>query len=142
MKKESQTLAQSTMDFIEARPRNYGPMWRASSTAKLTGPCGDTVEMWVRIKKEVVVKATFVSDGCVPSQRCCSAAARLIEGRRLDVAKEITPEQVLAAAAPIPEDHAHCALLAVNTIKKVFENFQPSGKKRRLRRKPRGIIGL
>ena len=111
------------MAAIEARPKNLGPMKDANGQAKIKGPCGDTVEMWLRIDGGKIRKATFMSDGCGYSQYCCSMATKLAEGMRTEEAAELTQAQVLAAAGTLPEDHRHCALLAANTIKAAVADF-------------------
>ena len=37
------------------RPRNYGPVFPCDGHARITGPCGDTMEFW---EQEGEVKAT------------------------------------------------------------------------------------
>lgn len=110
------------MAAIEARPKNFGPMRNASTHAKITGPCGDTVEVWLDIGNNIIQKAMFISDGCGFSVHCCSTAIRLSEGLRLDEIDALTQAEVLDTNGPVPEDHRHCALLAVNTIKQAIKN--------------------
>ena len=109
---------------IEAHPKNLGPMRDASAHGKITGPCGDTVEMWLRIDSGRIRKASFISDGCGYSVHCSSIAAKLTEGMRPEEAEQLTQTQVLEEAGPVPEDHRHCALLAANTIREAIENFR------------------
>lgn len=109
---------------IEARPKNFGPMKDASAHAKIKGPCGDTVEVWLRIDGGRIRKASFLSDGCAHSVACCSTAVRMAEGMRQEEAAEISQESILAAVGPVPVDHQHCALLAANTIKAALADFQ------------------
>lgn len=111
------------MRLIDARPSNFGPMCDASAQAKITGPCGDTVEVWLRIDGNKIRKGTFMSDGCGYSCHCCSVAVKLAEGMYPEEAAALTQEHVLETAGPIPEDHQHCALLAVNTIRKAIETY-------------------
>ncbi|MCK5675983.1 MAG: iron-sulfur cluster assembly scaffold protein [Verrucomicrobia bacterium] len=63
---------------IEARPKNFGPMRDASAHGKITGPCGDTVEVWLRIDGGRIRKASFMSDGCGHSVHCALLAANTI----------------------------------------------------------------
>lgn len=111
------------MAAIDARPKNLGPMRGASAHAKIKGPCGDTVEVWLDIGSNTIQRATFMSDGCAYSVHCCSVAAKLSEGMQLEAAAKLTQEQVLAATGPVPENHRHCALLAANTIKKAIAAY-------------------
>jgi len=109
---------------IEARPKNFGSMRDASAHGKITGPCGDTVEMWLRIDGGRIRKASFMSDGCGYSVHCSSIAAKLAEGLRPEEAEKLTQAQVLEATGSIPDDHRHCALLAANTIREAIDNFR------------------
>lgn len=111
------------MAKIDVRPENFGQMRDASTHASITGPCGDTVEVWLRIDGGKIRKGSFMSDGCGHSQYCCSVAVKLAEGMRPDEAAAMTQAQVLEAVGPIPEDHRHCALLAANTIRQAIEKF-------------------
>ena len=55
-------------------PRNLGDMKDADAFGRITGPCGDTMEIWLKVSGGVVVAASFATDGC--------AATTLLEGRR------------------------------------------------------------
>lgn len=125
------------MIAIEARPKNFGSMRNASTHAKVTGPCGDTVEVWLVIGNNIIQQAAFISDGCGFSVQCCSTAIRLSEGLRLDEIDALTQAEVLDATGPVPEDHRHCALLAVNTIKQAIQNYYSEPAKIRLRKRIR-----
>jgi len=98
-------------------PANFGPLRGANANARITGPCGDTMEFWVLVEDGRVKRATFTTDGCDPSIRCGSAAASLAEGKTLKEAQTITQADVLAAAGDIPKESRHCGLLAANTLK-------------------------
>lgn len=123
------------MEKIDARPENFGAMKDASTHAKITGPCGDTVEVWLRIDGGKIRKASFMSDGCAHSAACCGTAAKLTEGMSPKEAAEISQEKILAAVGPVPEDHRHCALLAANTIHKAVADYSANPAKRSLKQK-------
>jgi nitrogen fixation NifU-like protein len=97
-------------------PANFGPLRGANANARITGPCGDTMEFWLQIKDGRVERATFTTDGCDHSMRCGSAAAALANGKTLVEAAGISQADVLAAA-DIPDQSEHCGLLAANTLK-------------------------
>lgn len=124
-----QTRAQVVMDAFESRPKNFRPMRDASTHAKITGPCGDTVDVWLRIDAGKIRKGSFMSDGCGYSVHCCSTAVQLAVGMRPEDAAQMTQEQVLEAAGPIPADHRHCALLAANAIREAINHFHSLSEK-------------
>ena len=128
------------MEAIEARPDNFGPMRDASTHAKIKGPCGDTVEVWLRIDGGKIRKASFMSDGCAHSAMCCGTAVRMTEGMPPEEAEEISQEEILNAVGPVPEDHRHCALLAANTIKKALAGYHEKPAKQSLKQKLKQIF--
>lgn len=128
------------MEAIEARPKNFGPMKAASAHARITGPCGDTVEIWLQISGGRIRKGSFMSDGCAYSVYCCSTAVKLAEGMLTEQAAQLTQAQVLEATGPVPDDHRHCALLAANTIQKAIANFYETPAKQPFWQKLRGLF--
>jgi len=45
-------------------PRNVGSMGNAVGFARLTGPCGDTMEIWLKARDATITESTFMTDGC------------------------------------------------------------------------------
>lgn len=45
-------------------PRNVSSMEEANGFARITGPCGDTMEIWLRVRDNTIAEATFMTDGC------------------------------------------------------------------------------
>ena len=123
------------MAKIDARPENFGVMRDASSHAKIQGPCGDTVEVWLRIDGGKIRKASFMTDGCAHSALCCGTAVGMTEGMRPEEAEALSQKEILKAVGPIPEDHRHCALLAANVIKKAVADYYEKPAKRSLKQK-------
>ncbi|MEW5803307.1 MAG: iron-sulfur cluster carrier protein MrpORP [bacterium] len=99
-------------------PANFGPMKGASGHARITGPCGDTMEFWVRTEENSIVQVTFTTDGCAASIASGSTAAKLAE-TAADRQKVflLSQDDILAALGGLPEEERHCALLAVSTLK-------------------------
>ena len=106
------------------------PMENPDGYSRITGPCGDTMEIFLRFDKGKVSEASFQTDGCGPSIVCGSLAAELALGRRLDEMRKITDETILEATGGLPEESQHCALLAANTLQEAINNYtkhMPSG---------------
>jgi len=104
-------------------PHHMGPMDTFSGHARITGPCGDTMEFWILAGKNKIKKVSFITDGCDPSRACGSMTTCLAEGKSIEEAKAISQQDVLNALEGIPEDHDHCALLATNTLKAACEDY-------------------
>jgi Mrp family chromosome partitioning ATPase len=102
-------------------PRNYGPLAKFDGHARITGPCGDTMEFWVAEREGKVERVAFVTDGCGSSRACGSMATSLAEGQRIEAAASLRQADILEALGDhFPEEH--CALLAANTLKAACAN--------------------
>ena len=44
--------------------RNVGNLDDADGFARITGPCGDTMEIWLKVRGDTITQATFMTDGC------------------------------------------------------------------------------
>lgn len=98
------------------RPRNCHPMERPDGRARLTGPCRDTMELFIRVEGETITEASFVTDGCATSIASASMAVELCTGRALYEARLISGDDVLDALGGLPRGSEHCATLAANTL--------------------------
>lgn len=98
-------------------PRNYGPPGQWNGHARITGPCGDTMEYWVYIQGREVTQIGFTTDGCGASRAAGSMAGELALGKSVDAVKNIEQKDVLSALGGLPDEHVHCGLLAANTLK-------------------------
>lgn len=105
-------------------PRNFGPLAQSDGHARITGPCGDTMEFWVRIADRHVVQVSFTTDGCGPSRAAGSMATELATGMLIKQALNVEQQDVLRALGGLPSGSEHCALLAANTLKAAIRDYQ------------------
>jgi nitrogen fixation protein NifU and related proteins len=101
-------------------PRNLGPMEAPDARGVHTGWCGDTMEIYLRLNGIAIQEAAFTTDGCGPSVACGNMLATMVRGMTLVEANRITPADLLLALDGLPEDSAHCATLAVDTLRKAI----------------------
>lgn len=104
------------------RPRHYGMPSDWDGRARITGPCGDTMEFWVSLRADNVDRVSFVTDGCGSSKACGSMAVTLAEGRYLAEVVTISQADILAALGGLPKESEHCALLAASTLRAACED--------------------
>jgi nitrogen fixation NifU-like protein len=98
-------------------PRNIGDLADADGCAKVTGSCGDTMQLWLKLKGDTIQQATFLTDGCGTSIASGSMVTELAKGKSLGQARRISQKDVLDALGGLPEESEHCALLAADTLK-------------------------
>ena len=102
-------------------PRN---MWRLSNPdahVRYTGPCGDTMEIWLRLRGDRIAKATFDTDGCGASVASGSAVTILAQDLTMEQASRINQRAVLEFLGGLPEAFEHCALLAATTLRMALD---------------------
>lgn len=111
-------------------PRNSGKMADPDGYGKVTGPCGDTMEIWLKVRGGTVAECTYLTDGCGATVACGSITTELARGQPLREAWKINQDAILEACDGLPDEHRHCAVLASNTLHAALLNH------RELRRSP------
>jgi nitrogen fixation NifU-like protein len=104
-------------------PRNIGDLADADGCAKVTGSCGDTMQLWLKLKGDTIQQATFLTDGCGTSIASGSMVTELARGKKLGQARRISQKDVLDALGGLPEESEHCALLAADTLKAAIRDY-------------------
>jgi nitrogen fixation NifU-like protein len=104
-------------------PRNVGSMTYTDGFGRVTGPCGDTMEIWLRVKNGTIAQATFWTDGCGTSIAAGSMVTELVRGKAIAEGLRITQQDVLDALGGLPEESLHCALLAANTLREAIRDY-------------------
>jgi nitrogen fixation NifU-like protein len=122
-RKYSETLVDHWM-----HPRNIGKLENADGYGRMTGPCGDTMEMFICVDHSTITRCVFFTDGCGTTIACGSIVTELARGKSIDEAKAITQEVILKTCGGLPEEDEHCALLASNTLMEAIALFEESRK--------------
>ena len=108
----------SAMVLQEARqPQNMGVMLDPNGHALLLGPCGDTMEIFLRAQDSRIEIATFMTDGCGPTVACGSMLTGMAQDKSLEEAAAIEAADLIIALDGLPPEHVHCATLAVQTLR-------------------------
>jgi len=104
-------------------PRNVRHIKNADGFARVTGSCGDTMEISMRVKKGKGVDAKFWTDDCGTSTACGSVVTYLIKDENIADALRIDSESILKALGGLPESDMHCAVLASDTLKAAIKDY-------------------
>ena len=99
-------------------PKNWGKpksteisVWHAYE-----GTCGDTMQFFLKIQNGIIEEAHFITDGCGATIAAGSQTTMMIERKSLEYAKSLKPIDIDNALGGLPEDHKHCAELAIRTL--------------------------
>jgi NifU-like protein involved in Fe-S cluster formation len=104
-------------------PRYNGRMDSADSSARVTGDCGDSIAIYLKIENNRIKDASYVTDGCGTSNICGSFAAELAIGKDLEAVADINGEAVLNAVGRLPDDDRHCAHLAAAALQEALSRY-------------------
>jgi nitrogen fixation NifU-like protein len=104
-------------------PRYCGVMEGADRHARMKGSCGDTMEMYIRVKDDRIERISYVTDGCSSSSIAGSFTAELAMGKTFEEVLDLTGADVLQVIGTFPEAEEHCAHLAVTTLQEAVNSF-------------------
>ena len=107
-------------------PRNLGEMEDYDGFARSTGPCGDSISIWIKVKDNIISEISFTTDGCGPSISSASMVTTLAKGKTIEEARKIGQWDVLNALEGLPEEKEHCSLLAATSLMKAMDDFSAS----------------
>jgi NifU-like protein involved in Fe-S cluster formation len=108
---------------------NVGVIDKPDVNLAYTGPCGDTMKIYLKISDEGVVEdAKFQYLGCPGAASSGSAITRIVKGKKLEEAKRITEQDILKDLGGLPESKLHCPKLAIATLEKAIAIYE--GRKR------------
>ncbi len=98
--------------------------------ARITGSCGDTMEIFLKIDNGIITDCSFQTDGCNPSKAAGGMVAKIVKGEKINESKKLTPQVLLNALGGLPKEHEHCAALAIDTLKKALKSLEKSRRRK------------
>ncbi len=120
-----EVYSEKTIDHF-LNPRNLGEISAPDGFGRITGPCGDTMEICLKVRDSRVMNASFWTDGCGTTIASGSMVTELAKLMNISEAQRISQHDVLAALGGLPEESEHCALLAANTLKEAIKDYLAS----------------
>ena len=103
--------------------RHMGRMQDPDGYARLTGKCGDTMEIFLKFEDGRVKEASFLTDGCGSSAVFGSFAAEMAIGKTPDELAFVTGDAILDKLGGLPKEDEHCAFLAGETVQEALNNY-------------------
>jgi nitrogen fixation NifU-like protein len=125
MEEMRKVYSEKTIDHF-LNPRNLGEIPAPDGFSRITGPCGDTMEISLKVIDGKVMNTSFWTDGCGTSIASGSMVTELAKGKGVSEALKITQQDVLDALGGLPEESVHCALLAANTLREAIKDYLAS----------------
>lgn len=130
---QNQILEEARAEFGDVaferwqNPLYAGAMDNPDGHGRVTGSCGDTMQIFLKFEKNKVKAVRFLTDGCGSSMVCGSFAAELALGKSPDELVEISGETILKILGSFPEENRHCAFLAADTLQEALGDYMIKG---------------
>ena len=105
-------------------PRNVGDMENPDGIGHVGNPmCGDIMELYIKVKDNIIVDAKFKTFGCGAAIATSSMVTELVKGKTVDGALEISNRAVAEALGGLPPIKMHCSVLAEEALKSAIEDY-------------------
>jgi len=114
--------ADTAIDYYLHRP-NMGSLPDADQVTELTGPCGDTMKIYLKLDDARIHDAKMQVLGCPGAVASAMAAMDLIKGKTIEQAQRLTDGDVFQVLKALPDQKQHCIRLAVKTLQKALDEY-------------------
>ena len=112
--------------------KNMGTLPDADQIAELTGHCGDTMKIFLKMENDRIKDAKIQVIGCPGAVASAMAAMDMIKGKTLDEVRGLKDRDIFRMLEEIPDQKQHCIRLTNKTIQKAVEEYMSdNGKKRK-----------
>ena len=112
--------SKTAIDYYIKKP-HMGVIPDADISSEMTGTCGDTMGIYIKMKNGVVGEAKYQVMGCAGAISAAMAVVDLIKGKDLSFARSIDDGAVFRVLEEIPVKKHHCIQLAVKTLHKALD---------------------
>ena len=105
-------------------PRNVGEMEDPDGTGHVGNPiCGDIMELYIKIKDDIITDAKFKTFGCGAAIATSSMVTEMVIGKTIDEALEISNKTVAEALGGLPAAKMHCSVLAEDALRSAIDDY-------------------
>jgi nitrogen fixation NifU-like protein len=110
-------------------PRNVGEMENPDGVGHVGNPiCGDIMELYIKVKENIIVDAKFKTFGCGAAIATSSMVTEIVKGKSIKEALEISNRTVAEALGGLPPVKMHCSILAEEALKSAIDDYLDSSK--------------
>ena len=107
-----------------ANPHNVGEIEDADGVGYVGNPvCGDIMELYIKVKDDVITDAKFKTFGCGAAIATSSMVTDMVKGKTLQEALEISNKAVAEALDGLPPVKMHCSVLAEQALHSAIDDY-------------------
>jgi nitrogen fixation NifU-like protein len=105
-------------------PRNVGTIENPDGYGKVGNPvCGDLMEMYLKVKDDVITDIKFQTFGCGSAIATSSMVTEMAKGMHVDEAMNITRNDVATELDGLPPQKMHCSNLAADALHEAVKDY-------------------
>ncbi|MFH1134751.1 MAG: iron-sulfur cluster assembly scaffold protein [Pseudomonadota bacterium] len=101
-----------------------GSLPDANQVSELTGTCGDTMKIFLKIDQDRIQDAKIQVLGCPGAIASAMAAMEMIKGNTLDQAMQVRDADVFRRLGALPDQKQHCIRLSIKTLQKAIGDYR------------------
>ena len=121
--------SQKVMEHFQ-NPRNVGEIENPDGIGHVGNPvCGDIMELYIKVKDNIIVDAKFKTFGCGAAIATSSMVTELVKGKTVDEALKISNRAVAEALGGLPKIKMHCSILAEQALRSAIDDYLKKSKK-------------
>lgn len=115
------------IDYYIRKP-HMGIIENADQVSEMTGTCGDSMKVYLKIEDGRIVDVKYQILGCPGSISAAMAAVDLVRGQTIEEALALNDGDVFKSLEDIPAKKHHCIQLAVKALQNgILEYRQRNG---------------
>ncbi|NLK38652.1 MAG: Fe-S cluster assembly scaffold protein NifU [Clostridiales bacterium] len=115
--------SEKVMDHF-LNPRNVGELEDADGIGTVgNAKCGDIMQIFIKVKDDVITDVTFKTFGCGAAIATSSIATEMIKGKTVEEALKLTNKSVVEALEGLPPAKIHCSVLVEEAVKCAISDY-------------------
>ena len=112
-------------------PRNVGEMKDPDGVGHVGNPvCGDIMELYIKVKDNIIVDAKFKTFGCGAAIATSSMVTDLVRGKTVSEALKVSNRAVAEALGGLPKIKMHCSVLAEEALRSAINDYMDKKSKK------------
>jgi len=115
--------SEKAVDYYLETP-HLGIIENADQVSEMTGTCGDTIKVYLKIEKHRIADVKYQIMGCPGSISAAMAAGDLVRGRTVDEALALNDGDVFNLLEEIPVKKHHCIQLSVKALLGAIQTYR------------------